>query len=264
MTARPKYAAMSSSTAADRADEPLILVVDDEPSLVDAISYSLRREGWRVISASDGLAAVEMHRMHHADLLVLDVMLPGIDGLQVCRAIRQESNVPILFLSARGEDVDRILGLEIGGDDYLTKPFVMRELVARVRANLRRVAPGRRPEAATGQSAATVSDIPGPQVLTFDNGRVVLDLAARKVIVGGRDVAVKNREFELLSYLARRPNVAVSREQLLREVWQHEVVIDTRTVDVHIRGLRQKLEAYPATPALIETVRGHGYRLNAI
>lgn len=255
---------MPVTPAADRADEPLILVVDDEPSLVDAISYSLRREGWKVISASDGLEAVEMHQTHHADLLVLDVMLPGMDGLQVCRAIRQESNVPILFLSARGEDVDRILGLEIGGDDYLTKPFVMRELVARVRANLRRVAPARRPEPVQGRTGSSASPMPGPDVLTFDGGRIVLDLAARKVTVGGRDIAVKNREFELLSYLARRPNVAVSREQLLREVWQHEVVIDTRTVDVHVRGLRQKLEADPADPALIETVRGHGYRLNAI
>ena len=247
----------------DRAQEPLILVVDDEPSLVDAITYSLRREGWRVVSAHDGVSAVEMQREYQADLLVLDVMLPGMDGLQVCRTIRQESNVPILFLSARGEDVDRILGLEIGGDDYLTKPFVMRELVARVRANLRRVAPGRRAEQTTEVLPGSPRALGSQSLLTFDEGRIAIDLPGRKVAVEGREVALKNREFELLSYLAQRPNIAVSREQLLREVWQHSAVIDTRTVDVHVRGLRQKLERDPASPVVIETVRGHGYRLSA-
>ena len=173
-------------------------------------------------------------------------MLPGMDGLQVCRAIRQDSNVPILFLSARGEDVDRILGLEIGGDDYLTKPFVMRELVARVRANLRRVSAGRRSGADDDRASATPAPLQGQSVLSLDGDRVVIDLAARKVLVSDREVPLKNREFELLSYLAHRPNVAVSREQLLREVWLHSVVIDTRTVDVHVRGLRQKLEVDPA------------------
>ncbi|MGD9712896.1 MAG: response regulator [Thermomicrobiales bacterium] len=253
-----------SPLPADRLEEPIILVVDDEPSLVDAITYSLRREGWQVITASDGLTAVEMQRANQPALVVLDVMLPGMDGLQVCRAIRQESSVPILFLSARGEDVDRILGLEIGGDDYLTKPFVMRELVARVRANLRRVSPARRADSAEERITTPAPMAESLPVLAFDAGRVTIDLGARKVLVEGRDVPLKNREFELLSYLARRPNIAVSREQLLREVWHHSVVIDTRTVDVHVRGLRQKLEIDPAKPALIETVRGHGYRLNAV
>lgn len=252
-----------TSRSPESTNEPKILVVDDEPALVEAISYSLRREGWRVIAAYDGISSIDMQREEQPDLIVLDVMLPGLDGIQVCRAIRQKSNVPILFLSARGEDVDRILGLEIGGDDYLTKPFVMRELVARVRANLRRVGPARRDSieaSATPTPSTTLADL---KTLSFDGGRVTIDQAGRKVLVDGSEVQLKNREFELLDYLARRPNVAVSREQLLRDVWQHSVVVDTRTVDVHVRGLRQKLERIPADPSLIETVRGHGYRLNA-
>ncbi len=243
--------------------EPLILVVDDEPALVEAISYSLKRERWQVLVACDGLEAVELQRSARPDLIVLDVMLPGIDGLQVCRTIRQTSNVPILFLSARGEDVDRILGLEIGGDDYLTKPFVMRELIARVRANLRRSNAERREPLEEQAAASERTEAIDKRLLTFDGGRVVVDQPGRRVQVCGREVSLKNREFELLDYLARRPNVAVSREQLLRDVWQHTVVIDTRTVDVHVRGLRQKLEESPANPRLIETVRGHGYRLNS-
>jgi DNA-binding response OmpR family regulator len=250
-------------TATDDA-QPLILVVDDEPALVEAIAYSLRREGWRVTAAHDGPAALRAQLELQPDVIVLDVMLPGLDGLQVCRVIRQTSEVPILFLSARGEDVDRILGLELGGDDYLTKPFVMRELVARVRANLRRVAALRAREPAqarvTDDRAGSRED-PAEAPLTF--GRVVIDLAGRRVAVEGDVVPLKNKEFELLSYLARRPNVAVSREALLRDVWQHAVLVDTRTVDVHVRGLRRKLELDPANPTLIETVRGHGYRLNA-
>jgi DNA-binding response OmpR family regulator len=252
---------------ADPNNQPLILVVDDEQSLVDAITYSLRREGWTVVSASDGPTAVEMNRALHPDLIVLDVMLPGLDGLQVCRAVRLESNVPVLFLSARGEDVDRILGLEIGGDDYLTKPFVMRELVARVRANLRRAAAvrkqdrsndGHQPAAREGQFLQSETTATTEQLSI---GHVQIDLAGRRVSVDGETVPLKPKEFELLSYLGSRPNVAVSRETLLRDVWKYSYSIDTRTVDVHVRGLRQKLERNPGQPELIETVRGHGYRL---
>jgi len=251
-------------------NRPLILVVDDEPSLVDAISYSLRREGWTVATASDGPMAVDMNRAMHPDLIVLDVMLPGMDGLQVCRAVRLESNVPVLFLSARGEDVDRIIGLEIGGDDYLTKPFVMRELVARVRANLRRAA------AVRGQDRPDDKQIPNAHGQQYTGAEpsmeksqiavahVQIDLAGRRVTVDGEEIPLKPKEFELLSYLAKRPDVAVSRESLLRDVWKYSYSVDTRTVDVHIRGLRQKLERDPARPALIETVRGHGYRLKVV
>jgi two-component system response regulator MtrA len=243
-------------TTSTSADQPLVLVVDDEPALRDAIAYSLKREGWRVELASDGLEALQLNGMLRPDLIVLDVMLPGLDGIQVCRAIRAKSDVPVLFLSAKGEDVDRILGLEIGGDDYLTKPFVMRELVARVRANLRRTqrAPAPRPEPVT--ITATVSE-------ALRIGPLEIDPTAHMVRVEGAVVALKPKEFDLLLYFMERPNVTLSREARLRHVWKYEHSVDTRTVDVHVRGLRQKIETDPSNPILIETVRGYGYRLTA-
>jgi DNA-binding response OmpR family regulator len=243
-------------------DEPLVLVVDDEPALTHAIRYSLQREGWRVEIAEDGPSALEKHRELQPDLIVLDVMLPGMDGLQVCRAIRTESDVPVLFLSARSEDVDRIIGLEIGGDDYLTKPFVMRELVARVRVGLRRVARSRR-ASTVSDSAAGLREPGQAEPKSAQVGRVTIDFAGRQVRVDGVEVSLKPKEFDLLAYLAERPNVAVSREALLRDVWNYSLSVDTRTVDVHVRGLRQKLEVDPGRPQFIETVRGHGYRLRS-
>ena len=234
---------------------PLVLVVDDEPALQETIAYSLRREGWRVQVASDGIEAMRLSRELDPDLIVLDVMLPGMDGIQVCRSIRSYSNVPVLFLSARGEDVDRILGLEIGGDDYLTKPFVMRELVARVRANLRRSQ--RQPV------APTLPPIQDPVVASEVRrlGRIEVDPAAHTVRIGGESVSLKPKEFDLLLYLIEHPNVTVSREALLRNVWKYEHAVDTRTVDVHVRGLRQKIEPDAANPSYLVTVRGYGYRL---
>ncbi len=237
-------------------DQPLVLVVDDEPGLRDAIAYSLRREGWRVELAVDGFEALQLYGTLHPDVIVLDVMLPGLDGIQVCRAIRAKSDVPVLFLSAKSEDVDRILGLEIGGDDYLTKPFVMRELVARVRANLRR-------------SQRTTLERPAiPVVIATATGirrlgPLEIDPTAHTVRVGGALVILKPKEFDLLLYLMERPNVTLSREALLRHVWKYEHSVDTRTVDVHVRGLRQKIESDPSNPVLLETVRGYGYRLTA-
>lgn len=236
---------------------PLVLVVDDEPALRDAIAYSLRREGWRVEAASDGLEAIRLDRELQPDLIVLDVMLPGIDGIQVCRSIRAYSNVPVLFLSAKAEDVDRILGLEIGGDDYLTKPFIMRELVARVRANLRRWQ--RAPALAPIDPVVPVSQ----SMAVRRVGPIEIDPMARAARVNGNLVAMKPKEFDLLLYFLEHPNVALSREALLRHVWKYEHSVDTRTVDVHVRGLRQKIEADPANPVLLETIRGYGYRLTA-
>jgi DNA-binding response OmpR family regulator len=239
------------------AQAPLVLVVDDEPALREAIAYSLRREGWQVEVAADGIEAIRFNREKEPDLIVLDVMLPGMDGIQVCRSIRAVSDVPVLFLSAKGEDVDRILGLEIGGDDYLTKPFVMRELVARVRANLRRSQrspPQLRPELVT--AVPRFSDI-------RKVGPIEIDPAAHTARVDGNPVALKPKEFDLLLYFLEHQNVALSREALLRHVWKYEHSVDTRTVDVHVRGLRQKIEADPANPVLLETVRGYGYRLTA-
>jgi DNA-binding response OmpR family regulator len=238
-----------------RTEQPLVLVVDDEPALQESIAYSLRREGWRVEIARDGVEAFRMNRELDPDLIVLDVMLPGMDGLQVCRSIRASSNVPVLFLSAKGEDVDRILGLEIGGDDYLTKPFVMRELVARVRANLRRSQ--RQPP------SPAIAPVESRVVEILRLGPIELDPAAHAVRVGGELVSLKPKEFDLLRYLLEHPNVTLSREALLRYVWKYEHAVDTRTVDVHVRGLRQKIEADPANPEFLITVRGYGYRLTA-
>ncbi|MEZ4530082.1 MAG: response regulator transcription factor [Thermomicrobiales bacterium] len=237
-------------------DRPLVLVVDDEPALRDAIAYSLKREGWGVALATDGPEALQLNGQLRPDVIVLDVMLPGLDGIQVCRIIREKSDVPVLFLSAKGEDVDRILGLEIGGDDYLTKPFVMRELVARVRANLRRSQRGSVPRVEEPAAPAPVQSSEIRRV-----GRLEIDPAAHTVRVDGRLVTLKPKEFDLLLYFMERPNLTITRDALLRHVWKYEHSVDTRTVDVHIRGLRQKIEADPSNPRLIETVRGYGYRL---
>jgi DNA-binding response OmpR family regulator len=226
-----------------------ILVVDDEPTLREAITYTLRREGFVVETAAEGARAIAIARERKPDLIVLDVMLPGIDGLQVCRVLRRESTVPILILSAKGEEFDRVLGLEIGADDYLSKPFAMRELVARVKAHLRRAGMG-------APAPATVE----PETITM--GDLTVDPASRRVHVGQTEVALKPKEFDLLLYLAARPNHVFSRTQLLRDVWGYEVPIDTRTVDVHIRWLRQKLVAHSGRLPSIETSRGAGYRLS--
>jgi DNA-binding response OmpR family regulator len=232
-----------------------ILVVDDEPALRDTITYSLRREGFHVGVASDGPSAIAVARTLRPDLVLLDVMLPGMDGLQVCRSLRAESNVPIIMISAKVEEVDRVIGLEIGADDYLTKPFAMRELIARVRANLRRV---RMVDQDSTDSTTAAEQSKRNEPITI--GDLTVDLARRYVTLGGAPLSLKPKEFDLLYYLSRRPGIVLSRDALLREVWGYDYPVDTRTVDVHIRWLRQKLEADPAHPVRIETVRGHGYR----
>jgi DNA-binding response OmpR family regulator len=245
------------STVGTSASPATILVVDDEPSLRETLEYTLRREGFCVESAADGLQALDVARRWRPDLIVLDIMLPGMDGFQVCRILRSESTVPILLLSARGEEIDRVLGLELGADDYLTKPFAMRELVARVRAMLRRsqmVTPNG--QAATIQES-TGGEGSGP---TYVAGSLTIDVPRRRVSLNGKAVALKPKEFDLLAYLAKHAGIVLSRDALLREVWGYDFPIDTRTVDVHVRWLRQKLEADPSNPALIETVRGYGYR----
>jgi DNA-binding response OmpR family regulator len=247
-----------------------ILVVDDEPSLRDALAYTLRKEGYRVELAANGVEAIQAVRRQPPQAIVLDVMLPGIDGLQVCRTLRSESTVPILLLSAKGEEIDRIVGLEIGADDYLAKPFAMRELLARIRAMLRRVEmmkPQPGPGAVTdtepalngfvpGQSA-TVSVADPPIVL----GDLTVDRARRVATLGGVALSLRPKEFDLLHYLAQQPEVVHSRDALLRRVWGYDFPIGTRTVDVHVRWLRQKIERDPANPTRLETVRGVGYRL---
>lgn len=249
---------------------PTILVVDDEPSLRDALAYTLRKEGYRVVLAANGVEALQAARQQPPEAIVLDVMLPGIDGLQVCRTLRSESTVPILLLSAKGEEIDRIVGLEIGADDYLAKPFAMRELLARIRAMLRRVEMMRPlPDAglATGTEPARDGHAPGhsatvskmdPAVVLGD---LTVDRARRVATLGGVALSLRPKEFDLLHYLAQHPEVVHSRDALLRQVWGYNFPIGTRTVDVHVRWLRQKIERDPGKPTRLETVRGVGYRL---
>lgn len=227
-----------------------ILVVDDEPTLRETISYALRREGYVVETAAEGSRALTIARERQPDLIVLDVMLPGMDGLQVCRTLRRESTVPIIMLSAKGEEFDRVLGLEIGADDYLTKPFAMRELLARIKAQLRRI---------SLESSKFVEAAGDPDVITL--GDLIIDRGARKASVAGHDLSLKPKEFDLLAYLARHRDKVINRAQLLREVWGYEVPVDTRTIDVHVRGLRQKLSTAGGVLPDIETSRGSGYRL---
>jgi DNA-binding response OmpR family regulator len=240
-----------------------ILLVDDEPSLIEAVGYVLRREGYTVTVASTGPAALEAARAVYPDLVVLDVMLPGLDGLQVCRELRAESTVPILLLSAKGEEVDRVIGLEIGADDYLAKPFAMRELLARVRAMLRRsrmtaTAPNQA-EQPSASPDGKATDVAAPPAL-IEAGNLVIDAARRRVTIAGVDVVLKPKEFDLLYHLAQHPDIVHSRDALLRRVWGYDYPVDTRTVDVHVRWLRQKIERDPSQPRWIETVRGVGYR----
>ncbi|MBI5284713.1 MAG: response regulator transcription factor [Chloroflexi bacterium] len=222
-----------------------VLVVEDEPSLASTLSYNLRKNGFNVVSAADGLAGLQEARRARPDVVVLDLMLPKMDGLEVCRRIRADSDVPILMLTAKSEELDKVVGLEVGADDYLTKPFGMRELMARVRALLRRS--GAR--GATGEAGQIVI------------GDVELDARGRAVHRAGRAIALKPKEFDLLFFLARNPGQVFTREQLLEHVWGYEFFGGSRTVDVHVRWLREKLETEPGHPEHLLTVRGVGYKL---
>ncbi len=229
---------------------PTILVVEDEPVLLETLEYNLKREGYRVLTATDGRAAMETFRRERPDLVVLDVMLPDIDGFEVCRILRRETTVPILMLTARTDEVDKVVGLEVGADDYVTKPFSMRELLARVKALLRR---GRmlREELAAERVA-------GRERLVF--GDLVIDDASRTVHLRGEPVPLKPKEYDLLLFLARHRGIVLSRELILERVWGWDFIGGSRTVDVHIRWLREKLEDDPTNPTRIVTVRGVGYR----
>ena len=218
-----------------------VLVVDDEPTLVATLKYNLEHDGYRVLTATDGGAAVAVAQSEHPDLMVLDLMLPVIDGLEVCRILRRDMKLPILMLTARSEEVDKVVGLELGADDYVTKPFAMRELLARVRALLRR--------------STQLDDV---EKITC--GNLEIDLKRREASCNGVLLEVKPKELELLIFLARNRARAFTREQLLRDVWGYEYLGDSRTVDVHMRWLRQKIEVEPAKPVRLITVRGVGYR----
>lgn len=227
-----------------------ILVVEDDLTLLETLEYNLAGEGYEVLTAADGLTALEVAREEQPDLIVLDLMLPRLDGFEVCRILRHETNVPILMLTARAGEVDRVVGLEVGADDYLTKPFSMRELLARVKALLRRVRLIR-------EEMAGEAGTPGSKQLAF--GDLIIDLDRREVLVRGEVQRLKPKEFELLVFLARNRGMALSRDLLLERVWGWDYGGGSRTVDVHVRWLREKVEADPANPELIVTVRGVGY-----
>ncbi len=223
---------------------PRILIVDDERLIVDSLTYSLRQEGFDVESVEDGISALEAVKKSSPEIIVLDVMLPGMNGIEVCRQLRTFSSVPVIMLTARSDEIDRILGLEIGADDYLVKPFSFRELLARIHALLRRVALDQK------------VDTSQPIVV----GPLQLDVMARRVFLNGKEVQVSAREFDLLLTLMTNVGQAMSRENLLNKIWGADWVGDTRTLDVHIRWLRLKIEDDPASPRFIQTVRGYGYR----
>jgi DNA-binding response OmpR family regulator len=248
-----------------------VLIVDDEPSLRDALTYTLRKEGYRVEVAASGNEAIVAARRTSPDAIVLDIMLPGVDGLQVCRTLRSESTVPILLLSAKSEEIDRVVGLEMGADDYLGKPFAMRELLARIRALLRRVEmmkpPAPAPMETSPRLAAADSNREdngqrrGSVEETVVLGDLTVDRARRVATLAGSPLALRPKEFDLLFYLARNPSIVHSRDVLLHRVWGYDFPMGTRTVDVHVRWLRQKIERDPSNPTRLETVRGIGYRL---
>ena len=220
-----------------------ILVVDDEPTLVATLQYNLEAEGYEVETASDGESAVSTARKMNPDLILLDVMLPGLDGLEVCRILRRDTTAPILLLTAKVDEVDKVVGLEMGADDYVTKPFGMRELMARVKALLRRA----------GSTSPRPTEI-------LRSGDLSLDRNARIARRGDRQLSLKPKEFDLLSRFLRYQGTAFSRDELLSAIWGYDFAGDTRTVDVHISWLRQKIEDTPSKPVRLITVRGVGYR----
>ena len=234
-----------------------ILLVDDEPSLVATLSYALGRAGYSVRSAGTGPAAIAAARESPPDLILLDVMLPGLDGFEVCRRLRGETNAPIVMLTARDEPIDRVVGLEVGADDYVAKPFSTKELIARVHAHLRRAAMLRGEHAPI--ASVGPSEPPGESRIAV--GRLVIDVGRRHAALSDRTLPLKRREFDLLAYLARNAGVVLSRRRLVEEVWLDEVDADTRTIDVHVRRLRRHVERDPRTPEYPHTVRGTGYTL---
>jgi len=227
------------------AESDKILVVEDDRNLLDTLKYNLRKEGYEVVTAVDGAEALDVARREKPDLLILDIMLPKMSGFEVCRILRKEMIVPILILTAKVEETDKIVGLEIGADDYMTKPFSLRELLARVRAVLRR--------------AKMVEAQPEEPLLKV--GDIEVDTARHQASKGATTLELTPKEFDLLAFLARNKGFVFSRDQLLEKVWGYDFAGDTRTVDVHVRWLREKIEDNPNKPKLLVTVRGVGYKL---
>ncbi len=223
-----------------------ILIVEDETTLLATLRYNLEREGYAVTTAPDGEVALSLARSEHPHLIVLDIMLPRLDGFEVCRILRRETAIPILMLTAKTDEVDKVVGLELGADDYVTKPFSMRELLARVRALLRRAE--RSPQA---------------EAESLSTGDLTVDMAKRLVYRAGHPLTLKPKEYELLAFMVRNRGRAFTRDQLLNQVWGYDFAGDTRTVDVHVRWLREKIEDEPSKPTRLITVRGTGYRFES-
>jgi len=222
-------------------DNKSILIVEDDETLLQTLAYNLNREGYTVVTAGDGASGLELARSQTPDLVVLDVMLPQLDGLSVCRILRREMDIPIILLTARSSEVDKIIGLDSGADDYITKPFSLGEFLARVRAALRR-----RPKPAAPQQ--------------LQSGDLMLDLIGRRVFKEGRELNLSHKEFDLLAELMQNQDMVLSRDLLLTKVWGYDYYGESRTVDVHIRWLREKIEENPSKPARSTTIRSIGYR----
>ncbi len=233
-----------------------ILVIEDDPTLLETLEYNLSNQGYKVYTAIDGPSALEVARKKQPRLVLLDVMLPELDGFEVCRILRQEMSVPILMLTARTEEIDKVVGLEMGADDYMTKPFSMRELMARVKALLRRERLIRE-ELAAEKDEDSLKKSQG-ETLDFDD--LIIDLTRREVLFQKEPLSLKPKEFDLLVFLARNQGIVLSRDLILERVWGWDFGGGTRTVDVHIRWLRAKIEPDAAAPSRIITVRGVGYR----
>jgi DNA-binding response OmpR family regulator len=229
------------------AENDKILVVEDDRNLLDTLEYNLRNEGYDVVTAVDGAEALDVARREKPNLIILDIMLPKVSGFEVCRILRKEMMVPILMLTAKAEETDKIVGLEIGADDYMTKPFSLRELLARVRAMLRR--------------AKMVETQLGVEEALLKVGDIQVDIARHQASKEATTLELTPKEFDLLAFLARNRGFVFSRGQLLEKVWGYDFAGDTRTVDVHIRWLREKIEDNPNEPKLLVTVRGVGYKL---
>lgn len=221
-----------------------VLVVDDEKNIVELVKFNLEKEGFEVLCAYNGDEAIEITRKEKPDLIILDIMMPGKSGLDVCRILRSETKVPIIMATAKGEEVDKILGLELGSDDYVTKPFSPRELISRVKAILRR----------------TTDKVVIENLLTF--GDLAIDLIKREVLLKNKTLNLKPKEFDLLKILATNQGKVFTRDFLLEQLWGYDYLGDTRTVDVHMRRLRQKLEKNPAKPLYLKTIHGIGYKFH--
>ncbi len=233
-----------------------ILVVEDEIALQETLAYNLRRQGYEVETSGEGPAALELAHSFKPDVILLDVMLPGIDGYELCRILRKDMNTPVLMLTARDDEIDRVVGLEVGADDYMTKPFSMRELLARVKAMLRRVRLIREEVTSSVQTQSSGDNFPAVAVF----GNLTIDSLRREARLDNRVLSLKPKEFELLQFMAHHKGQVLTREHILQQVWDWSFYGDSRTVDVHMRWLREKIEPDPSHPIRIITVRGAGYR----